>query len=287
MQLLPGRGAFLWHFGLGRERERGYLLPFWIVGSENKQSCLFSEWKRISLRLSIRFVLIDQTVSFWVFWECSGEQRLMLGEPVLCHPPQKWGISWGWLRVSRLCVWNAFLYQARTSNFCGNGGGVLDKPFFTSLQNSFSGHPQIDLGFANYFWYSGKPRVTRSWNGCGWFCCFLQSSGEMSVTPTQVFCWVNGRSSTSTRIVWRVRWQCLIVVFFILLIPRIGDFYLLLLFAGHHGEVFPRSWACSLESWILYWCWSVPGKEASYLEVVLYYFVFCIVIFLAVKHIGE
>lgn len=150
VQLLPGRVAFLWHFGVGGKRERGCLLPFWIVESENKQSCLYFGLKLISLRLSLSFVLIDQTVSCWVFWECSGEERLRLGEPVMCHPdclkngeyPETDWESTG-------CVWNPFLYQALTSNFHGDGG-VLDKLFFTRLQSPFSGHPQIDLAFANY-----------------------------------------------------------------------------------------------------------------------------------------
>lgn len=81
VQLLPGRVAF-W----GRW-ERGCLLPFWIVGSENKQSCLYSHFGLKWISQTIRkFCSYWPSVSCWVFWECSGEERLRIGEPVMCHP---------------------------------------------------------------------------------------------------------------------------------------------------------------------------------------------------------
>lgn len=44
------------------------------------------EAELLVLWTKMNFVLIDQTVSCWEFWECSGEERLRLDEPVVCHP---------------------------------------------------------------------------------------------------------------------------------------------------------------------------------------------------------
>lgn len=67
VQLLLGRVVLLlWHFGVGsggREGGEGILLPFWVMGSENKQSCLYFGQKWISIGMSLSLVLIDKTAS--------------------------------------------------------------------------------------------------------------------------------------------------------------------------------------------------------------------------------
>lgn len=76
--------------------------------------------------------------------------------------------------------------------------------------------------------------------------------------------------------------------FLILLIPRIGDFICCCSLQGTMERFFLEAGPVLLKAeFCRYWCLSVPSKEAPCLEVVLYYSVFCIVIFLAVKCIGE
>lgn len=135
VQLLPGRVAF-W----GRW-ERGCLLPFWIVGSENKQSCLYSHFglKWISLRPYASFVLTDHQC----LAGCSGNALERKG----------WGLVSLWCAILAASKMGNILRLTESqqaaclkslpvpgSNFHGDGG-VWDKLFFAPLQNPFSGHP--------------------------------------------------------------------------------------------------------------------------------------------------